>query len=169
MAKQEQQNKNQELEKLNPSEAELIEAIEIEKAVTQINPKIFHGIDAKKKKEIIATTVSVIATKQHSGPLPSPETFQGYENVLPGAAERIITMAEKQQDHRMGLESKHLNEQLFQSKLGQIFGLVISIVAIGAGTHLTMNGHDTVGGILLGTTLISLVTVFVLGKRAQKK
>ncbi|MDR1153068.1 MAG: DUF2335 domain-containing protein, partial [Bifidobacteriaceae bacterium] len=32
-----------------------------------------------------------------SGPLPLPETFAGYEQVLPGAADRILTMAEQAQ------------------------------------------------------------------------
>ncbi|MDO5758979.1 MAG: DUF2335 domain-containing protein [Rhodobacterales bacterium] len=38
--------------------------------------------------ELLATTVA------HQGPLPSPEVFAGYEHVLPGAADRILSMAE---------------------------------------------------------------------------
>lgn len=40
----------------------------------------------------------------HSGPLPDPDTLQRYEQVLPGLAERIVAMAEKQSDHRQSLE-----------------------------------------------------------------
>lgn len=40
----------------------------------------------------------------HSGPLPDPDTLQRYEQVLPGLAERILVMAEKQSEQRQGLE-----------------------------------------------------------------
>ena len=39
-----------------------------------------------------------------SGPLPPPGVLEGYERVLPGSAERIFTMAEKQLEHRLHLE-----------------------------------------------------------------
>lgn len=38
--------------------------------------------------------------KAFSGPLPSPEDFEGYNRALPGAADRIISMAEKEQQIR---------------------------------------------------------------------
>jgi uncharacterized membrane protein len=36
----------------------------------------------------------------HAGPLPSPETVERYELVLPGAFDRILTMAEKDQQDK---------------------------------------------------------------------
>jgi predicted membrane protein DUF2335 len=36
----------------------------------------------------------------YQGPIPPPEYVQGYENACPGAATRIIAMAEKAQDAR---------------------------------------------------------------------
>ena len=38
--------------------------------------------------------------KKFSGPLPSPDDFREYEDVLPGAADRILGMAEFQLHHR---------------------------------------------------------------------
>ena len=41
----------------------------------------------------------------HSGlPLPSAAEFSGYELTCPGAADRILTLAEKQFEHRAELE-----------------------------------------------------------------
>lgn len=40
------------------------------------------------------------AQMEFSGPLPPPQILGQYDEVLPGAAERILRMAEKQQDHR---------------------------------------------------------------------
>ena len=39
----------------------------------------------------------------YSAPLPKPEDFAKYESVQQGAANRILTMAEKQQEHRIAL------------------------------------------------------------------
>ena len=44
------------------------------------------------------------AEMSFSGPLPPPNVLSAYEDLLPGAADRIITMAEKQLEHRMYLE-----------------------------------------------------------------
>jgi uncharacterized membrane protein len=54
--------------------------------------------------------VSAVAAVQHfeattySGPLPQAEQLQKYEEVLPGAADRIIRMAEEQSAHRQEIE-----------------------------------------------------------------
>ena len=41
-----------------------------------------------------------------SGPLPHPDIMKGYDDIVPGAAERILKMAENQQNHRFKLEEK---------------------------------------------------------------
>ncbi len=40
-----------------------------------------------------------------SGPLPHPKIFAQYKAVMPDAPKRIFRMAEKQQEHRFGLEN----------------------------------------------------------------
>lgn len=167
MAKQTNSKKTPEIQKKHTESASQ-EAVPLEilEEVNAINPDLLKNLSAEKKKQL-ASTVFMMQMRSHSGPLPSPDTFDGYERVLPGAAERILVMAEKQQDHRMDLEKKHLLEQLFQSKLGQIFGLIIAVVCISVGAFLVMNGHETAGIILFGSTLIGLVTIFVIGKKSQ--
>jgi len=46
----------------------------------------------------------VSVSAEFSGPLPRPSVLQGYESVLSGAADRIISMAEKQSEHRKEME-----------------------------------------------------------------
>jgi uncharacterized membrane protein len=52
------------------------------------------------------THTSVTLTSYRSGPLPPVGDFAGYEQVLPGAAERIFAMAEKAQDAAIELDAK---------------------------------------------------------------
>ena len=44
--------------------------------------------------------------KRFTGPIPPPEILHQYREVLPDAPERILSMAEKQQNHRMDLEKE---------------------------------------------------------------
>ena len=62
--------------------------------------KLENANNSDERREIIAREISL--TK--SGPLPDPEDFKKYEEVLPGSANRIMEMAEKNQQHRMNLE-----------------------------------------------------------------
>jgi len=34
------------------------------------------------------------------GPIPPPDILQGYDNILPGLADRIVSMAEAEGNHR---------------------------------------------------------------------
>lgn len=141
---------------------------EIEEELTTLNPEIFAGIPNKKKLEILHSLSVVSIQKSHSGPLPDPESLIQYNSVIPDGADRIMKMAENQQSHRINIENKVITSQQSQSKLGQVFGLIIGVVGIGCGTFLAAIGATTVGGIIAGGTVVSLVSVFVIGKKNQR-
>ncbi|MBY0345943.1 MAG: DUF2335 domain-containing protein [Neisseriaceae bacterium] len=50
--------------------------------------------------------VEVQVSQKWSGPIPSPDALQYYEQVLTGSAERILVMAEKEQAHRYEHDSE---------------------------------------------------------------
>jgi uncharacterized membrane protein len=60
----------------------------------------------------------------HAGPLPSPEMVERYELVLPGAFDRILTMAEKEQ--QAGFE--HNRSGWFFAHCGQVFGFAVVVI-----------------------------------------
>ena len=62
----------------------------------------------------------------HSGPLPPPETVERYELVLPGAFDRILTMAE--QDQRNEFELSRSGWRF--AHWGQFFGFVSVLIII---------------------------------------
>jgi len=104
-----------------------------------------------------------------SGPLPSPETLKKFDEVIPGAAERIIKMAEGQFEHRTELERKVINSDIERSKWGQILGFVIAIVGLVCAVIISIYGSQ-IGGAALGLgTLASLVGVFMYGSRSRTK
>ncbi len=120
--------------------------IQLERELISQNPNIFEGITPKRKKELLKSiSITMIQEKSHSGPLPDAETLIKYDSVIPNGADRIMKMAENQQEHRMIIEKKIIFEQSSQSKLGQWFGLIIGIVGISCGTFLAYSGETTVG------------------------
>ncbi len=155
-------NKPSEKESEEISKDNLIEQLEQE--LVQVNPNIFQGVPNKKKTEILK---SFSVTMMHSGPLPDPHSLNSYNELIPNGADRIMKMAEKQQGHRMKIESKAIGRQTFQSFMGQVFGFLIGLSGIGSGTFLAYNGFTTVGAIIAGGTVVSLVSVFVIGRRSK--
>lgn len=141
---------------------------ELEQVFESTNPKVFHGINPEKRKEILRS-FTLIQSKTHSGPLPDPETLIEYNSVITNGADRIMKMAENQQNHRISIEKSVINSQSNQSLIGQIFGFILGLVGLGCGTFLAYNGFETVGAIIAGGTVVSLVSVFVIGKKLQKK
>lgn len=104
-----------------------------------------------------------------SGPLPPPSILKEYSEIVENGAERIFQLTEKQSKHRMQLEDHAIREELEQSRRGQNFGFLLGLVGLVLATILALLGQEVVAGIFGTTTIVGLVTVFVVGKRAQNK
>ena len=98
-----------------------------------------------------------------SGPLPPPEILRKFNDVVPGAADRIITMAEEQSAHRRELEKKVIESDIERSKWGQVLGFTIAITGLVASTLIAIYGSALAGGIIGVGTLATLVGVFMYG------
>ena len=77
-------------------------------------------------KKVIAEVIQ----GEFSGPIPPPSIIEGYERVLPGSADRIITMAEKQSEHRQKMEEKMISAESRDSLLGVIFAFLLGVGCI---------------------------------------
>lgn len=105
----------------------------------------------------------------YSGPLPPAQELQRYNDILPGAADRIITMAEQQSYHRQSLESKVITSDTRNATVGLFFGFIIGLTGIIAGTVLIFKNHVLPGSFISGGTIVSLVSTFVYGSQKRKK
>lgn len=125
--------------------------------------------DTTPRSENSSKTIAHHIEQRFSGPLPPPKILEQYERVLPGSAERILKMAEKEQGHRHSVEKTETDGIFGLQRRGQLFGFLIAISAFLIGGILVYLGHDWVGGILMGATVVSLVTVFVVGSRKKQE
>lgn len=144
----------------------------IERSIKENFPKIYKIIPDEDKNSFFgfignSSSISFTEQKLHSGPIPSPESLDKYNSIIPNGADRIMKMAENQSQHRMKIEEREINSQYRQNVLGQIFGFIISILGIVGGIISGIYGSPWVGGIIGGGTVVSLATVFVLGKKYQ--
>lgn len=104
-----------------------------------------------------------------SGPYPPPDLLRGYEDVVPGSAERIISMAERQQEHRHDLEKTTVHGASKRAWWGLWLGFVISVVVMVLGTITILLGQPVAGGAVMGVDVVALAGVFVYGQRQQSK
>lgn len=104
-----------------------------------------------------------------SGPLPPPELLARYNQVIPNGAERILAMAERQSAHRESLESKVVDGNLAIQKSGSWRAFVLALVVILGGIYLMAAGRDAWGFAAILTSLVSLISVFFIGRSTQKK
>ena len=103
-------------------------------------------------------------TTSFSGPLPPASELQAYENVVPGAGERIIAMAESYAAHDQALENKSTDQEGADRKRGQYLGAGI-VIAILLVCMYALNPDKETFATVLGTgTIVALATVFALGK-----
>lgn len=105
----------------------------------------------------------------YSGPIPDPQAFARYEQILPGSADRILKMAEQQADHRHQLEKRVVIGNQRRDLAGLVLGFVIAFMGIGGSIYLLANDKNLQGFLLGGGVLGSLVGTFVYGKKTKEK
>ena len=98
-----------------------------------------------------------------------PAILERYEKLIPGAAERILSMAEKQSSHRQATEKRIIYSETFQAKAGMFFAFLIVIAALIIGGYLSLKNSPVSGLISLITAIGVIVTTFVLKRSAEKK
>ena len=115
------------------------------------------------------------------GPLPPPAVLEQYDALLPGAAARMLDMAESSYHHQLQ-HAKTTQEQegfalettrkvamgdVIQGYLGVIFAFIIAMTGLAGGVYLSAAGRWEPGLAISLSSLAGLVGVFVYGTRAR--
>ncbi len=129
----------------------------------------------KKKPQKTVTAIKSQLLKQNfQGPIPPPELLAGYDQIVPGAAERIISLAENETSHRHMMEQKALDAEIAglkseagDTRIGQVFGLIIGLTTVIAGTYAATNGAPITGGVIGTSGVAGLVSAFIVGRKGR--
>lgn len=151
---------------------------EEKKEITQSQKKdvLQHQKDEHEENELGSeNTKAIIAqiASEFSGPLPPPKIMRGYEEILPGAADRIMKMAEQQSAHRQSMEKKMIEAEARDSLLGVLFAFLLGFGCLLIGAFMAIKVPESagvIGGSLLGIAGIgSIVTTFLKTTRSNYK
>lgn len=142
-----------------PSPADVVSALP-----PQIQEAIQHAESATAAISVISAAFS-----QYQGPLPPASEMRAYEDVLPGSANRILQMAERQAAHRQQLEKTAVDGGSRRSWWGLWLGFGISVIVIAASVVLVLAGHNGAGIALASIDIATLAGVFVYGRIDQRR
>jgi uncharacterized membrane protein len=78
-------------------------------------------------------------------------------------------MAEKQQEHRHGLESRAIRGNIFDQRLGIIMGFIVMMSVAAAGMWCVYLGKDTAGLAALLASVGGPVAAFIYGRKKQSE
>lgn len=138
----------------------------------EISKNIDSNIESicESNEQVKQVTAEVIKS-EFSGPIPPPSIIKGYEEILPGSADRIIAMAEKQSLHRQDMERKMIYSESRDSLLGILFAFSLGIGCIIAAIVMVVTVPENSGAIagsILGVTGIgSIIATFIRGTRSS--
>jgi len=108
----------------------------------------------------------------YQGPIPPPQILAAFNDIIPDGADRIMRMAEKDQDHKTAMQIKMVEVQDSASRRehseiigGQIFAFILCALALVGGIYLISIGYLVPGFLLSGATLGGVLkTLITRGK-----
>ncbi|ELI1597030.1 DUF2335 domain-containing protein [Vibrio alginolyticus] len=158
-----QENQEVEQNDVQPLEVLLSESPELAEVASQ-DPQV--GEFLQKSPKLRQALLQITHHQQHfSGPMPPPEYLAEYEKIVPGIAKELFDGVKEDSAHIRKMQRDALKAQKRDNLLGQIFGFLIGIFAIGCGTYAAVNGSPLAGGFIGGGGVAALVAVFVIGKK----
>jgi len=129
----------------------------------EIGPLVPQG----QRDQIILRMARVIKSEAFSGPIAHPRHLREYEDILPGSAERIVSMAESAQGHNQAMESKVVSATVWQGKAGMVLGFIALILVLCAALYAGMNGNNVLAGLFLTTAVLGGASTLIRGKHAN--
>lgn len=155
----------------NPSQAEKnnetsIEERSVEGVVSYLkgDPK-FTGLTDDQLTIVVQTSMEVTENLSFSSSLPPPAIFESYEKTLPGSADRLLKMAEKNAENRICMEKDLIESDVKRSDRGQMLGFILSALFICSSVLCAYFKQPFTATVLGVGGFSSIISIFVLGKR----
>jgi len=171
----EQSPQKQEKSDIEALKDKLLEKIEAEP------PASLENIPAETRAEVVKDVIGEafddsfieVTVSQFSafrGPMPHPQLLKQYNEVHPGFSDALLTDFVEQGQHRRTLEQAAVTGQLKESRRGQVFALILSLLVVGLGAAvLLIQGTVGIGLSLVFGPLVTLVGLHLGGKKRQRK
>lgn len=104
----------------------------------------------------------------YQGLLPHPEHLAQFNEISPGAADKIIDEFVRQGAHRRELEAQVVTGNESRGGRGQVLGFLLLLAVIICGTVIALTTNATVGGSVIGGAVTGGAVIYVVGGRPPK-
>jgi uncharacterized membrane protein len=121
-------------------------------------------VDIEPLAKRIGSEVRTEFQQLHIGPLPPPEELAEYDKVVPGLAERLIAMTEREQAHRHDIQITSVKTGFEIAARGQHYGLAVAILVLTLAAIFAFLGYPVEGAAIATADLVALTAVFVIGR-----
>ena len=113
--------------------------------------------------------IEILSERTWSGILPRPEDFAKFGEIVPDAPERLLRMAEREQEHRIALEAQVIPANQRAGARGQWMGFVISVAALGLSAGTAYLGVPWLVSVaLVGVPVLSVARTLVTAWREPR-
>jgi len=102
------------------------------------------------------------------GPLPPPAALRGFDDVVPGLAERIATAWEVESAHRREIEKTDQRDFYRDMLTGKVFALIFVLSALALAGLCAWLDQPWLGGIIGGGTIGAVVWAFARSQQRNK-
>jgi uncharacterized membrane protein len=101
-------------------------------------------------------------------PLPNPQQLMAYEEICPGIANRIVTMAENAHTRAENRLDRGMELEYADRRLGMLLGFGALFTLVCSGTIVIALGNTRVGASLLGVAALgTVIGAFINGRNAS--
>jgi uncharacterized membrane protein len=133
---------------------------------SEIAKRIGNLVGRDQAPQITAQIVALVSEK-FSGPIAHPRHLREYEDIVPGAADRIIRMAEDQLLHQRNMDEQALKAEIADTNAGRWFGFIALLCLIGAALVCAWIGQVWLAGLFIGAGALGTISVLVRGKNGN--
>lgn len=103
--------------------------------------------------------------KYESSPFPFAETLEGYERIVAGGGDRLLTQVENEGNHRRWMDRTFV----YYRFTGLILGFIVAMTTVLGGILLAFTDHSAAGLTILISALVALAGIFVLNQYAPAR
>ena len=145
-----------------------------------IPPELIQDIPEEKREEFIQQISEYFLHVEYSSPIPPSREVAGYEQLLPGSADRILAMAEQRQRSEIEMEKQRQKDAAEIERTlvatfakreiqGMWLGAGLALVMMASGTLVILSGFGAEGFSLAAAPVIAIATAFVYSHRSGRK
>lgn len=135
----------------------------------EIAKRIGNLVPSGQKSQIIAQVVSLVTEERFSGPIAHPRHLKEYEEICPGAADRIIRMAENNLNHAQTVQILAVEGDIADLRAGRRYGFFALLALIVAASGAAYLDHELIAGAFLGAGALGVIGQLIQGRHQKSE